>query len=91
MYDILTQALAATMIVKVLIDMWRYYYRYTDTLYVPSYVYPIAAVILGIGICQLLAVASGEPYTPQVIAQNVVAGILAAGNAIGVTELQKRG
>lgn len=90
MYDILTQALAATVIVKVLIDIWKYYYRYQD-FYVPSYVYPVVAVLLGIGICQLLAIASGEPYTTTIIAQNVIAGILAAGNAIGVTELQKRG
>lgn len=90
MYDILTQALAATMIVKVLIDMWRYYYRYQD-FYVPSYVYPIAAVIIGILICQLLSLASDEPYTWKLAARNVIAGILAAGNAVGVTELQNRG
>jgi hypothetical protein len=87
--DIVTQSMAASMIVKVIIDIIKYYNRERE-LYVPGYTWPILAITFGIVACTLLSLANGIAFSWQNVAQNIIAGILAAGQAIGITELQKR-
>jgi hypothetical protein len=85
MESLITQAMAITTISKILVDMTRLGF---PTL--PKWVPPLAALVYSIVIAQLLLVASGADLTRADIAQSILSGILAAGTAIGVTELQKR-
>jgi len=85
MESLITQAMAITTISKILVDMTRLGF---PTL--PKWVPPLAALVYSIVIAQLLLVASGADLNRADIAQSVLSGILAAGTAIGVTELQKR-
>lgn len=87
--DIITQSMASAMMVKVIIDIIKYYNKENQT-FVPGYTWPILAITFGIVSCTILSLANGVPFSSQNVAQNVVAGILAAGQSIGVTELQKR-
>jgi len=85
----ITDSMAAAMIVKIIIDLFKYYnVRNGNT--TPSWVWPIAAVLLWCAASWLLFVAAGGVTTVQTSAQQIIVGILAAGQAIGVTELQKR-
>jgi hypothetical protein len=84
MDDILTQALAAATICKVLVDIVR------QTGYGRGWVAPLLALSFGVAAALLLLLASGSIVTDQSVARAVLAGILAAGSAVGVTELQKR-
>jgi hypothetical protein len=81
---ILTQALAAATICKVIVDMIR---GIAD---IPSWLSPVLALTFGVVAAVLLRVASGDALASDSIAQAVLAGVLAAGSAVGVTELQRR-
>ncbi|RRR75289.1 MAG: hypothetical protein EI684_05140 [Candidatus Viridilinea halotolerans] len=81
--QIVTIALAAAAIAKILVDMVRMSNR------LPSWASPLLAVGFGIAAAFLLLVANGTIVNGQTAAQAMVAGILAAGAAVGATELQK--
>lgn len=85
MDDITTKTLAIVTIVKILVDMVK-----IANPNIQTYVPPLAATIFGILTAILLDMASGTALNGQSIATSILAGILAAGGAIGVTELQKR-
>ncbi len=82
--NIVTAALAAATIAKILVDLLRM----TNKL--PAWSSPLLAVAFGIAAAVLLQVAAGVAITPANTAQAVLAGIVAASTAIGSTELQKR-
>ena len=87
--QVITDSMAAAMIAKIIIDLFKYdNVKNGNT--TPSWVWPIASVVLGCSAALLLFVANGGALTVQSSAQQIVIGILAAGQAIGVTELQKR-
>jgi hypothetical protein len=82
--NIVTAALAAATIAKILVDLVRMSNR------LPGWLSPLLAVLFGIAAALLLQVAAGATLTPQLAAQATLAGILAASTAVGATELQKR-
>ena len=81
---ILQQALAAATICKILVDLIR------QTTKCESWLLPILAIVFGIlsSICISLSV--NPTISVSIASQSIIAGILAAGSAMGVTELQKR-
>lgn len=82
--DIIQLTLASATVAKVLVDLIR------QTAKVPSWAYPLLALVFGI-ISSLLFIGSyGVEFTPQTVSQGIIAGIMAAGSAVGITELQKR-
>jgi hypothetical protein len=82
--DIIQLSLSSATIAKVLVDLLR------QTTKVPSWTYPLLALVFGI-ISSLLLVASNDVVlTTQTVSQGIIAGIMAAGSAVGITELQKR-
>ena len=85
----ITDSMAAAIIVKIIIDLFKYY-NVKNGNTTPSWVWPIAAVLLGCVSAGLLFLANNGVLTVQSSAQQIIIGILAAGQAIGVTELQKR-
>jgi hypothetical protein len=87
--QMITDSMAAAMIAKIIIDLFRYY-NVKNGNTTPSWVWPPVAVLLGCAASGLLFVAAGGVLTVQSSAQQIIIGILAAGQAIGVTELQKR-
>jgi hypothetical protein len=82
--NIILQAAAAATFVKVLIDILK---MATDP---PRWAPPALAVSGGIGIILLLMVAGDVALTRAAIANAILAGIMAGGTAVGVTELSKR-
>lgn len=82
--NVLIQAAAATTFVKVLIDLLKTAWQ------APRWVPPTLAVVLGPGAVVLLLVADNKPLDQAALAGAILAGIMAGGTAIGVTELQKR-
>lgn len=84
MDSILGLALAASMISKCIVDLLRLAF---DS---PRWVPPLLAVGVGIAAVVLLMVASSQPLTAAALASAVLAGILAGGSAVGVTELSNR-
>lgn len=81
---IIALALAATTIAKVLTDMLR-----KALPQMASWISPVAALAFAISSSFLLLEATGLEITRQLGAQAILAGVLAAGGAVGVTELQK--
>ena len=65
------------MIVKIIIDLFKYY-NVKNGNTTPSWVWPIAAVLLGCVSAGLLFVAAGGVLTVQSSAQQIIIGILAA-------------
>jgi len=88
--DIITQSMASAMVVKIVIDIFRYFCKIQQVDY-PAWTFPILSIFLGVAVSALMAIADGQFVTLQACAQFVISGVLAAGQAIGVTELQKRG
>ncbi len=83
--DIITQAAAAAMFAKVLVDVLK-----TSPIPSPSAVLPIAAFLFGEGAAFLLLIAGNGQLVRSAIAQTVLVGVLAGGSAIGVTALQNK-
>lgn len=83
--EIIILALAATTIVKALVDMSRLAFNAP-----PRWLSPLFALVVGILVSFLLRLANGEVITSAIAAQCVLAGLLAAASAVGVTELQKK-
>ena len=82
--DILQQALASATIAKVLVDLIR------QTAKFPKWTYSILSLGFGIFASLLFVLSSEVALNSQTVSQAILAGILAAGSAVGVTELQKR-
>jgi hypothetical protein len=85
MQDIITQSLAVSVIVKVVVDTIRYNTKSTN-----SSIWPVMAIATGIVVAFLYHLSSGQQLNTATIAQQILIGIMAAGQAIGVTELQKK-
>lgn len=83
--SIVTIALAAATIAKVLVDLVRATQR------IPAWASPLLALVFGVLAAFLLQLAGGTALTVQTAAGSAIAGVLAAGAAVGTTELQKRG
>lgn len=83
--NIVVQAAAAAMFVKVLVDIVK-----TSPIPSPSAVLPILALVFGEGVAFLLFVAGGGALNAQSGAMIGLVGILAAGSAMGVTALQNK-
>lgn len=88
--DMILQSSAAALYCKVLVDIWRYYNK-TSQHDIPGWFYAGAAIVVGVIVSVLLSVAQNTELTPSTLASCILTGILAAAQAIGVTELQKRG
>jgi hypothetical protein len=82
---IITTALATATIAKILVDLVRATQR------MPAWASPLLALGFSIIAAFLLQLAGGGDVTLQTVASDIIAGILAAGTAVGTTELQKRG
>lgn len=81
--NILLLASSAASIVKVLVDALKLAVE-------PPRWAPVALALLGgIVVVLLMLVADGQPLTAQTQAQAALAGLLAGGMAVGVTEVQK--
>lgn len=90
MNDMITESMAIALLSKVLIDIWRYYMK-SQPVEIAGWMYPVMAVMIGIAFSFLVGLANGIVITTQSVAQQIIVGILAAGQAVGITELQKRG
>jgi hypothetical protein len=84
--NILVLALAAASIAKILVDVVRM--AFPDNR--PNWVSPVLAVAFGILAAFLMLMSNGEMITQQTIAQTMIAGILAGGSAVGITELGRK-
>lgn len=84
MDQIITLSLAAVAVVKTVVDIIKLGWA------TPQWIPPLMAVVVGPVSVVLLMMADAQPLTQQALAQAVLAGILAGGAAVGVTELQKR-
>jgi hypothetical protein len=84
--NILIQSAAAATFVKVLVDVIRMAWSGDP----PRWLSPALAIVAGVGIVVLLLMADGQPLNERTISGAVLAGILAGGAAVGVTELGKR-
>jgi len=82
--DIIQQALASATLTKILVDLVR------QTSKFEGYIFPLLAVLFGISTSILMTLSAGIVLDVQILSKSIVSGILAAGGAIGVTELQKR-
>lgn len=82
--EIITWALAAATVVKVLVDLLKM------AIQPPSWATAALAIGGGIGAVVLFMVAGDVALTVQAMATAVLAGILAAGSAVLGTELQRR-
>lgn len=85
MNDLMTETMAITTVVKILVDMTQ-----LGMPTMPKWFKPLSAVIYGIVVGQLFLLSNGDEVTRQAIATSILSGVLSAGAAIGVTELQKR-
>lgn len=83
--SMLTQAMAVTTLAKVLVDMTKM--AAPDA---PKWIFPLVALAYSLLISMLLMTANGMVLDSVNISQGILNAILAAGAAIGVTELQKR-
>ena len=81
----MTVSLAAASIAKVLVDIVRMAFPTR-----PDWVSPVLALGFGILCAFLLSIANGALISQEMIAQNIIAGILAGGSSVAITELQKR-
>lgn len=83
--NIIIQAAAVTMFVKVLVDAMK-----ISPIPSPAAIIPLVALFLSLSLSFLYQVADGVVLTRQIAAQAVFVAIMAFGGAVGVTELQKR-
>ena len=83
--SILVLSAAGTTFAKFLVDLVR-----LGVPNAPSWVWPLCAALFGVGVVMLLMMANNVALTQQAIAQGVLAGVLSAAGAVGLTEVQKR-
>lgn len=85
MDNIIIVATAGGSIAKIFIDILR---MGVD---MPRWLPPLLALIVSPALVVLFQVAAGVALTTEMLATCALAGILAAGYAVGATELSKRG
>mgnify|MGYP000974786345 CR=1 FL=1 len=73
----------AVMLVKSITDVVKAYFRLSGPVVLG------VAVVLGQALVPLGLVAMAVPFTPQIVAQSIIAGIGVTLAAVGVTEIQK--
>ena len=81
---IIQEALACATLCKIMVDLVR------QTTKFESWLFPILAVVFGITSSFLLVLSSNPVIDTSIASRAIITGILAAGSAMGVTELQKR-
>lgn len=79
-------AVVATMFVKVVIDVIRLGFP----MQLPAWASPVMALVFGQVFVFLITVSGGEVIQPSVVSDMILAGVLAAGSAVGVTDLARR-
>lgn len=79
-------ALVATVFVKVFIDVVRLAFPTQ----MPTWLSPVLALVLGQVFVFLITISGGEVILASVISDIILAGVLAAGSAVGVTDLARR-
>ena len=80
----LTLAASSTIIAKLLVDLVK-----AGGLTV-TWLYPVLAVVFGVGASFLVLVANGAAITQASAATALLAGVLAGAAAAGVTEVQRK-
>lgn len=83
--DVFVLALATTTAVKTLVDIVRLGFDVP-----PKWMSPVLALCSGPIFAVLISLALGQVLTSQSSAQCILAGILGAGGAVGVTELSRK-
>lgn len=83
--NIFLLSVAATTLVKVAVDIVRLAFVVP-----PRWMSPLLAVIIGPIVAMLLVLESGVLMSDQTVARCFLAGLLAAGGAVGVTELARK-
>ena len=87
--DIVSQATMAMTIVKMLVDLIKLAWGGEEG-HPPTWLPPIAALVIGILVMVLLAQTTGQDLTgSQALAQTILSGLMAGAGSIGVTELHK--
>lgn len=79
-------AVVATVFVKLVIDI----VRIGSPMQLPTWVSPVLALVLGQVFVFLITVSGGEVIQASVVSDMILAGVLAAGSAVGVTDLGRR-
>jgi hypothetical protein len=79
-------AVVATVFVKLIIDV----VRIGSPMQLPTWVSPVLALVFGQVFVFLITVSGGEVIQASVISDMILAGVLAAGSAVGVTDLGRR-
>lgn len=79
-------ALVATVFVKVVIDVIRLGFP----MQLPTWASPVMALVFGQVFVFLITVSGGEVIQASVVSDIILAGVLAAGSAVGVTDLARR-
>ena len=80
-------AIGAGTFVKVLVDMTRIMAQSVKCI---KWLSPVLALSYGIVVVFMLFLASGTVFSWQMVGTAILAGILAGGSAMGITELQKK-
>lgn len=83
--SILVLSAAGTTFAKLLVDLAR-----LGVPNAPSWLWPLLAALFGVGVVLLLMLANDVALTQQAVAQGILAGVLSAAGAVGITEVQKR-
>lgn len=81
---LVAHSLMAATLVKIVVDLVKMAAQ------TPQWVAPALALLLGVAFVLVLMIAADVPLTAPVIAQSIIAGVLAASTAIGSTALQSR-
>ncbi len=82
--EIIKQALAATTAAKIVVDLIKMGVK------LPRWGPPLLAFVAGTITVALFQTAAKASLDPPTVALTILAGVLAAGNAVGVTTLQDR-
>jgi hypothetical protein len=83
--QVIMWALAGVTVAKTGVDLVRMAKVKWD-----AWVYPLLALLFGIGAVVLFMLAAKVPFDQAAVAVAILGGILAGGGAVGVTDLSKR-
>jgi F0F1-type ATP synthase assembly protein I len=87
MQDIITQSLAVSMVVKIIIDITKYNNLQSA---INGAVWAVVAIFVGVSVAFLFHANNNGEFNTATVSRQILVGIMAAGQAIGVTELQKK-
>jgi hypothetical protein len=82
--DTVIQAGSATVVAQTVTSLVKFGYPS-----LPSWAVMLVSVLAGIGASFLVALAAGDVLSSQVVAQNVLTGILAAATAAGISRADR--